>query len=346
MSKATIKNMLYTHLHGEISRARQLEYAIRATQRGSPDDLLRLTEIDSQIRQRWVDIGLTKDEVNRESVMDLTWDMVQVGDFLSRQHSRKYPPELLRDIQKGLEEIPPDFQDEVRCMQVPASRIFRICDLLNGNNIGKLLGRVASALEDARQYSSSDEIELSKFVLGIRDPIPIHPAFRYVDCHEQLDEHTVERFGFALDTRMPISVPEIMRQMHEYLYQYAMRKQALGFKDEETDGLIQHCLEAELKGDHGEAPALRADGFLRFLSGLYCWDRVQLHVGDGYAHPLSGAITDTLDIYPGDPDNVVTPEAIKDNCYKTDKAINNYFARFYPARKFVPLRRSRKKSSK
>ncbi|GJG99147.1 hypothetical protein [Paraburkholderia terrae] len=302
MTKRTLDNTLYIHLKSVINQALPLEYAIRAARQAYPHEMAQLSKIDQKIRQYWIDLGASEAEIDAESLMDFAWDVIQVGFPLTHRHGRRYPDrEFLDLIHRGLATVRGLFGAEVAQIRTPPTRYFRICDLLNGNDVLRLLNATARILEDSEDYKAADEIELEKFALGIREPIHIHPGMQYVvdDRHE--DGRTVERFGIVLDTEMEFSMQDLERQIREFLYQFAARRESLRpphVVDHISNELIDEFLRDELLGRINKHNVQRRDGFTSLLSGLYCWDLVQQYRQEGKKSAVDEAIVSTLAIYP------------------------------------------------
>lgn len=316
MTKRTKDNTLFTYLKSVVNEALPLEYAIRAAHLAYPNELAELAKIHQRIRQFWIELGASEAEIDAESLMDFAWDTIQVGFPLSRRHGRAYPDrEFLDLIHRGLASVREKFGADVDDLDIPPTQYFRICDLLNGNDIKPLLHAVAQGLEDADDYEATDEIALKKFVLGIRQPVHLHPGLQYVVTNRGEGENAVERFGIVLDTQMEFSMPELERQIREFLYQFALRRQSLRpvfTIDPISDSLINEFLNDEMLGRINKHTLQRHDGFASVLSGLYCWDLAQLYRNEGRKAALENAIVDTLDAYPRSA-RQVGEDAIKKN---------------------------------
>jgi len=325
MTEPKLDNTLYIHLRSVINQALPLEYAIRAARQANPRELAQLSEIDHRIRKYWITLGASEAEVDAESLMDFAWDVIQVGFPLTRRHGRRYSDhEFLDLINRGLANVRETFGAEVRQLSIPATRYFRICDLLNGNDVLGLLDATARCLGDSKDYEAADDIELKKFVLGIREPIHLHPGLQYVVTDRRDGERAIESFGIVLDTEMEFSMPELKRQIREFLYQFAVRRESLRpvhTVDRISHELIDEFLRDELLGRIDNHKVKRLDGFISPLTGLYCWDLVQRYRHEEKKSPVDAAIVDTQAIYPK---NVreVSEDAIRKNYNTARLAIN------------------------
>ena len=326
MTKRKLDNSLYVHLKSTISQAISLEYAIRSAQQTHNDELQQLTVIDEKIRQFWIDRGSNEAQISRHWLMDIAWDLIQVGTTLTRRHLTPLTPQVLSIVNQASETLPEIFRPEVAPLLIPATRYFRIADLLRGNDILGMLNTVVRVLMSARSYIASDEIELNKFALGIREPIHLHPAMSYGFSNHVIDGHITERFGILFDMEMEISVADIHRLFCEFLYQYAVRRKPylLGRIDSTRDQLLRDFLKDDMEGNTGIKHIARLDGFASILSGLYCWDQVRLNQLRKIRSPVATAFNQTELIYPkGQGVKPVSPEAIHKNYYTARKAIQD-----------------------
>jgi hypothetical protein len=318
MTQRKISNSLYDFVKGSISNVLPLEYAIRASEASSPAITEQLRQIDLQIKQTWKALGASELEIDSEQLMDFAWDVLQIGFPLVRRHTKLYDPVLLRIIKQGLNEIKTSFQESFTSLELPASRFFRICDLLNGNDIGKLMTEVSRALTHAQTFIDSDEIDLCYFeCVRAREPIYLCPGVKYVQGNFESGK---ENFGLLIDLNEHISVEEFHRQIHEFTYQYALlRASTRAEHDTLSRSLIQSFLERDVQGKHSEYRIERLDGFASQLSGLYCWDIAKRH-----GMKLDGAISETVKVYP----KPIGEDAIRKNYRAAKTAIEKAKRRF------------------
>lgn len=325
MTERKLDNTLFVHLRSVINQVLPLEYALRAAWQANPKELEQLSAVDGEIRQYWLDLGASAKEIDAEDLMDFAWDTLQIGFPLTHRHGRDYPDQTFANIiYRGLVSVRGKFGDAVEALRFPATRYFRIVDLLNGNDILKLLNAVAQCLTDAKPHGSKDQIALSKFILGTREPIRLHPGMEYVMKNRLDGDHEVEQFGIVLDTKIELLLPDLMRQMREFLYQFAARRKALrpAFANDPTSNdLIEAFLRDEMLGHIDKHTVTRLDGFVSPLTGLYCWDLVQKYRRERRKSAIDDAIAATLAIYPK---NVreVGEDAIKKN-YNTARVTIN-----------------------
>lgn len=302
MTERKLNNSLFVHLKSVINAALPLEYAIRAAQVTNPTELEQLSEIDKQIQQYWLGLGASETEIVSEQLMESAWDMIQVGLPLTRTHGRVYFDQQFSEIlHLGFAGVRDQFGPKVAPLQFPITQYFRICDLLNGNDISKLLNASSRCLKDAQGHGLKDDIELKKFVRGVREPIHIHPGMQFVAKEEVREGRHVEHFGIVLDPEIEFSMVDLRRQIGEFLYQYAIRREVCHgpiTQDRLSRDLIDDFLKDDLFGYTEKHSITRLDGIISVLSGLYCWDLTQQYRREGEKAALEQAIEATLQVYP------------------------------------------------
>lgn len=298
MTQRKVSNSLYEFVKGSISNTLPLEYAIRASEASSPEITRQLRLIDEKIRQKWIEAGASELEIDNEKLMDFAWDVLQLGFPLVRRHSKSYSPVLLRIVKQGLNEINSSFHESFTALELPASRFFRICDLLNGNDIDQLICTVKISLDQAENFTDHDEIDLSFFkVLRTREPIYLHPGMKYIQSKFEAGS---ENFGLLIDLNKNISVEDFHKQINEFSYQYALlRASTRNEHDNLSRSLIQSFLVRDIQGKNSEFKIERRDGFASKLSGLYCWDMAKR-----MDMKLDNAIEATSKIYDGGEDAI------------------------------------------
>jgi hypothetical protein len=255
---------------------------------------------------------LREEEIDPEDFMEYAWDFLQVGDMLTHTHGRILAEELREIRDRGLPAIFEKYRPAVKKLLVEPTKYYRICDLLKGNNIAKLLRDVGQALRDSTGYEMDDEIFISKFV-RVRQPIFLHPAFRHQLVRRKTQDGTAPIGAMALivDFNVPFSMLDMKRQFREFQYQYAAQRAKhghVGMHDLVSHQLIDGALHEDFYGFDGEDPIIRHDGFINVISGLYCYDRyleikskrgnVKSKRDDPTDAPLDEAIKETSSLYP------------------------------------------------
>lgn len=326
MTKRKRDNSLFLHLKSVFNKMLPLEYAIRASTEANPEIFKRLLEIDAGIRKYWLALGFSEKEIDAECLIDFAWDTIQIGFPLSRRHGRIYQDgEFLKLIHHGLANICDCFEVQIDELGIPATRYFRVCDLINGNDSLAMLHTVIMCLNETRIYEAADEIELAKFIKNIREPIHIHPDIQFVAGQLPNSSNPVSGFGILLNTEANLSVKEIKQQIREFLYQFALRKKSLLLSedlDDVSESLINEFLTEEILGLTDTQQVIRLDAFISILTGLYCWDLVQLFKVEKRKSAVNDAIDEVLKIYPsGNGIHKVSIETIRKNYYSTKKEI-------------------------
>lgn len=342
MTNKKIDNTLYIHLASVINQALPLEYAIRAARQANPREMEQLAEIGEQIEQYWLALGASEQEIQHDRLVDLVWDVLQVGLPMSRRHDRVFADRVFVElINKGLAGARAAFGEALQPLRLPATDYFRICDLLNGNDIAKLLTVVARRLHESRTHQPQDDIALEKFVHGVREPIRLHPGLEFVTKHRSDSPREVERFGIVLDTEMAFDTADLQRLVREFLYQFAQRRQALRAPtavDPTSEKLIQAFLTDDLLGRVTPHKADRMNSLLGPLAGLQCWDLVEQYRQEEKASPVDDAVAAVLAIlHPKDKD-LTGHAGMKKNFYTARTAINSL-----PFSGAAPISRAKRK---
>lgn len=119
------------------------------------------------------------EEVEQERLLDFAWDALQVGFFLTRRDIRVHRHEIAQVVNKSASLVREEFSADLYLLDIPAASYYRISDLLAGNNIPRLIERVKEGMKASSQTSKEDNVPLSEFVTDVREPIHLHPSFRY-----------------------------------------------------------------------------------------------------------------------------------------------------------------------
>lgn len=302
LTRPKLQNSVYLHLKSAINGALPLEYAIRFVRLSNAGIEEKWSGLAQEIRAYWLGFGITEAEIDGEDLMDFAWDTIQVGYPLSRIHGRFYPnQEFLNSVNEGLAGVRSLFEEKLDPLRIPITRYFRICDLLRGNDIPRLLNASAENIQRAQKYTAKESILLSEFIKKVREPIALHAGFQFVSQYVERSGRVTENFGFTLDTEIDISIPELKRLVREFLYQYAVRRMNFNPTPELlqlSQDLINDFLLEDLHGKEMDHNAPRLNSFVTKLSGIHCWDRFHFHKTQGTRSALDLAIADTLAIYP------------------------------------------------
>jgi hypothetical protein len=331
MSKKRIDNTLYRHVMSTVNRVLFLEYAIRAAYDRYPAEMQKLRDLDLEIRRSWIEFGLKENEIDLEDFMDFAWDFIQVGHLMTHVHGRTLHPELKRILDVGLPQIRDRFAAAYQALQIVPTLYYRVCDLLRGNDILRLMKSVSQALRDATSYEMEDDIFISKFIRHTREPIFLHPGFSYQPAYgnTEADSDNVTGFALIVDFNAQFNELDMKRQFREFQYQYATLRTVYGkngLHDPVSHNLVNGAAYEDFYGFDGEDSIVRHDGFMSVLSGIYCYDRYhELQSAESKARvksssdnedsPLDRAVKETEDFYPkGGVDRIqVKEDAIRKN---------------------------------
>lgn len=258
---------------GALNAALPLEYAIRAARLMAPEDFKRLEEIDRRMHDVWRSEGYANVQIRHDNLVDGCWDLFQFHYIEDRNPTRL----LHKDVRRVREIVVRQFESEVGKISLPFSDQYRVCDLLNGNDIGKLIKEISKKRDVIRKVSSEEQyLPLSVYILSIRRPIP-----RYRGSVQQVylrteDGATATHIGLMLDPYM--SLDDMHGALHEFLYHYAI------FRRENRTLFELDPVGNKLIMDWG-LPAAPAPGaevtqlneLHTALNGLHCWDRQKFH---------------------------------------------------------------------
>ena len=325
MTSPKYENALYSQIKRNVRNALDLEYAIRASELISHDQMEDLKKLEGAIIEFWMNLEVSKAEIQQENLLEFAWDTLQVGFPLTRRHNRVFDPDLLKAITLGLSLIRKEFSGEFKLLAIPAASFYRVCDLLSGSNLLKVISKVQEGLKAAHKYSKEDEVPLYGF--GMREPIHLHPSFRYGT--RETDDKKV--FGFEVDLSGEFDLFDWRRQLNEFQSQYAVyRASIVGRHDKTTRSLANEFLSAEHKGSQSESDIPGCNSFLPVLTGLYCWDRYKKD-----HQTQNSAINEAMDLYTKNNDSI-SYETMRSNYRMTAERIDKMKARFLKAAEVCP----------
>lgn len=304
MTKPKTTTPFYAFVRGAVSNALALEYVIRATESCYPDVMNSLREIDKQIRSAWIKVGATEHEIAHEQLMDYAWDTVQIGFPLVKRHNQLIGRKLRDLIETGCNQILHCEEIRLDNIKCPAILFYRVADLLNGNDIVQFIDHARSSVKHVDQETSLKDL----LHYRIREPIPLHPGISYVQSQSNGPDSD---FGILINLKTAFETNSFMRQIQEFLYQYALYRGSLvSNTDKLSHDLINAYLHKDLHASYSEHSINRQDGLASALSGLYCWDKVHREGGT-----LTSAIESTQIISPR------SPESVKKNYKETKQEI-------------------------
>ena len=314
MAKPKREDVLYLFIKRSVRNALDLEYAIRASELVSGDQMTQLKQLEAKLTQHLVNLGVSRDEVVQECLLDFVWDVLQVGYYMTRRHTRVFRHDIVQVLNKSASLVREEFSGDLFLLDIPAASYYRICDLLAGNNIPRLIERVRKGMKASSRLSKEDNVPIGEFPINVREPIHLHPSFRY--GMRQGDSFTA--FAFEVDLGGEFDVPTWRRQFNEFQYQYALhRGLSTGSHDANTRALILDFLKREQAGEQSQFDVPGLDSLMPLLTGLYCWDRYKR---DGCT--LRSTFDEAIGLYPVGVGNM------KLNYRKATKRIEEMAARF------------------
>lgn len=308
MTKPRLDNQAYHHLLEGLNAALPLEYAIRAARLLAPKEFERLREFDRRIRAMWMEEAYSEAVIDAEGLVDFSWDIMQLGYSDDRVLNRAWMPEEHARLQRVRERVAGSFGPLIGEIRLPFADCFRICDLLHGTDIPRLIREIGRKMEGIKAASRKEDIPLNKFVWSIRRPVPRYRgSFQRVHMSAS-DDGGVTHIGLMLAPDMELE--DVDGALREFLYHYAMfRKESKGAGEYDpvtNELLMRWGLPAKpAKG----AQITQLNEVSGVLNGLHCWDRWHEHASSKPRGARARAIDDVLSLYPEEEDQP-TAEAI------------------------------------
>lgn len=280
MGTAKYDNTLYEHTKALINKALYMEWTIRAIQRSAPVQYQALQSIDSRLHDVWRQKGFNDDEIIAFELKDHSWDALQVGRICSRTYTRVYNQNVFARINEGIKDVVTSLEKEVTEVSLPSIvKDYRYCDLLNGNDIPRLLKKIQTIRQKFGEFSKSDFIPFNEFAGFVRVPIKIHTESLIFDGAD------IESNGRKLDNaimltiRTDIRINDFQGILDEFVLEYCKRRSVYLEKHPETDpdDLPTKLITEVLHREMFDVPIVvdRHDGLIGHLVGLYYWDSVQ-----------------------------------------------------------------------
>ena len=299
MSKPKIDNTLYYHTKSLLNGILPFEYAIRAFQENDPINYHYLCEKNEVIKSIWIEAGFNDEEIKWERLLDLSWDLIQVGVPLYRMHGRVHlDSSYLSLIEKTSHKVYEECKDFLKGRSIPLIKRYRVIDLLHGNNIEKLISKIIEKMPYFKKYDKEDEIPLDNFVLGkFREAIILYPGSKLMQL-DPYEEIGVKVPGYALFLDINMNYDDIENAINEFKYQYAKFREAKRLNDKVATQMLTEFLHKELIDNNLSQEVTRIDGLLSGPLGLYCYDLAMENkkiVKSGY---LKNAIEKIRILYP------------------------------------------------
>ncbi len=301
MSKPKIDNTLYYHTKSLLNGILPLEYAIRAFRENDHSSYQYLSEKNEIIKKIWLDAGFTEEEIKWEKLLDLSWDLIQVGVPLFRMHGRIHQDlSFLKLIEETSHKVYAECKDFLKDKSIPLIKRYRIIDLLLGNDIEKLTLKVIEKRPNLDRYEKQDDIPIEKFVFGkFREAIVLYPGAKFMQL-DPYEEVGVKIPGYALFLDINMKEDDIENAINEFKYQYAKYREAKKYPkyDSVANKMLSNFLHNDLVDNSLNQEVTRIDGLLSGLLGLYCYDKSIKNKELLIVNYLQNAIEEITKLYP------------------------------------------------
>lgn len=327
MSKPKVENSIYYHTKSLLNGVLPLEYAIRAQRENAPDEINLLQSVNSDIYQIWLDAGFIEQEISHEKLLDLSWDILQVGVPLYRTHGRVFmDQEFVNKIRNTAQFIGETYKNMFSENTFSMTKRFRVVDLLNGNDIESLISKVIKSRRYMYTYEKEDDIPIEQFVLGnYREAILLYPGTLFL--HGDYEQHGNKYTGAGILLDFNMEIDDVNRAINEFLYQYGKFREEYN-RDFVSSELISSFLMEQLVSSSKDNEVTRLDSILTGLLGLYCYDNVcenkKRDKGSPERNkPLSTAIDKTLDLVANLDNSIVSSDVVEKNYKNVKKKIKS-----------------------
>jgi hypothetical protein len=280
MGNAKYDNALYEHTKASINKALHMEWVIRAIQSSARVQYQALQSIDSRLHDVWRQKGFSDDEIMASELKDYSWDALQVGRICSRTYTRVYNHDVFTTINEGIKEVKTLLEKDVSKISLPAiAKDYRYCDLLNGNDIPRLLKKIQTIRQKFGEYSKSDSIPFNEFASFVRVPTKIHSESLIIDGAGVESNGLRLNNAIMLTIRTDVKIEDFKGILDEFVLEYCKRRMAYLEKHPEADpdDLSTKLITEVLHREMFDVPVVvdRHDGLIGHLVGLYYWDSVQ-----------------------------------------------------------------------
>lgn len=270
MTKPKIDNLPYKHTVSVLNRALPLEYAIRAFKVAEPEIFSALEALDEEIESYWLDLGWARENMVESDLKDLSWDALQCGYPMVRNHLKLYTH--ADEMRIALDKLSGEFVHRFNELECDFLYRFRACDLLSGNDIRKLLAMTEKSLRYALNAEAKGEFDAEYFLRGVREVRHLYPTA--VMTNGKVDtKWGIGQQALWLGLPFDLTLDDLKGVLNEYLYQYARQREFLTEEPDNVPGLlVQGTLLDELFKQPQDAPVTTLRSLTAPLRGLLCWD--------------------------------------------------------------------------
>jgi hypothetical protein len=295
MGKVKYDNELYEQTKALINRAVPMEWAIRAIQISAPTQIQALRSLDTSLHNFWRQKKFNDAEITAFGLKDHSWDALQVGRICSRAYTQVYSQDIFPIITDGIKEVVKLLEKEVSEISLPSIvKGYRYCDLLNGNNIPRLLEKIQSINKALGKFTKDDSIPFSEFATFVRVPTKIYSESLIINGSG------IESKGCRIDNaimfslRTDVQIKDFQGILDEFTLEYCKSRMIYleNHPEAGVDDLPGKLINEVLRRAMFDVPDIvvdRHDGLIGHWVGLYYWDALQTN-----ANIKSKAIADKL----------------------------------------------------
>lgn len=297
-----------------------MEIAIRVAKTVDLEEFQRLHALNEEIKALWVSRGFSEESIKSEGYVDACWDIFQLGYDANLRVNNVYAKSTIKEFKRTSIETRKQFQGKIESIRLVFADRYRVCDLLNGNNIGTVIKEVDSKIKEIRNIENGKSIPFGAFVHSLRRPVKIRRgAIQQVRFPK--DSVTNSHLGLLLESNM--TQEDIEGALHDFLYHYAMFRiegKPIEHRDRVHLELINKW--AEPIANKPRSRSLQYNALFTQLNGLYCWDR-RREFGAERRGSMKYAIEETQKLYSSPPD----AKAIANHYEKIDRKIRESISR-------------------
>ncbi|MCU7648587.1 hypothetical protein [Pseudomonas piscis] len=319
-TKPTASNAAYADLVDRLATVIPMEIAIRVAKTVDMEEFQRLHALNEQIKTFWISCGFSEEAIKSEGYVDACWDIFQLGYDANLRINKDYTKSTIEEFKRTSIETQRRFQGKIKSIRLVFADRYRVCDLLNGNNIGAVIKEVDGKIKLIRNIKEGENIQLGSFVHSLRRPVKIRRgAIQQVRFPK--DGVNSSHLGLLLDSNM--TQEDVEGALHDFLYHYAMFRlegKPIEHRDRVHLELIKKW--AEPVANKPSSRSFQYNALLTKLNGLYCWNR-RREFGAERRGSMKYAIEETQKLYSSPPD----AKAIANHYHKIESEIRELISK-------------------
>lgn len=299
MTKRKISTTQYNLFFNDLNAALKLAYTARAIRLTWLGRLEELENIESQLRQAWIDRGFTAAEVEHNGLTALSWDLMQLGWSERRSPLEVFRLPVLKMIEDGIKPISDLVFANFDPSRYPFAARYRFADLVHPIDVEKTLRKFiekSSQLADPPDcWDSYKTVPLKKYIL-LRRPIPVIPGAYQVQRAEAF--HT-PHIGLLLELSM--SERDIEAAIDDFRFHIAEAQWKNGLRNSFVDRVFKEWARGSaLEADQGVISVITQIGPV--LAGLQAYDTMIKNGGSQKRGARATAAKTTAEFFmEGDP---------------------------------------------